>query len=155
MTPPEFPSDIPLLMPPARLLYHRRITEVHRAAAAALYDQALGGEFAKVVPDRAKRLVILEGGQPLDHGIAALTEGIFVGLAGYVLPEGSFTVVVFGLFMRPRKAGELRMDGITVEASMRGQGVGTGLLDEIAMLAREKWLDSVCLDVIDTNPRAK
>jgi hypothetical protein len=29
------------------------------------------------------------------------------------------------------------------------------LLDEIAMLAREKWLDSVCLDVIDTNPRAK
>ena len=47
------------------------------------------------------------------------------------------------------------MDGLTVDVSMRGQGAGTGLLDEIAKLAHEKGLDSVCIDVIDTNPRAK
>ena len=56
------------------------------------------------MPDRAKRPAILEGGLLLDHGIAAQTEVTFVGLAGYLLPEGSLKEVVFGLFMRPKAA---------------------------------------------------
>lgn len=36
--------------------------------AGRLYDGAFGGKLAKVMPHRAKRLAILEGGTNLDHG---------------------------------------------------------------------------------------
>lgn len=162
-------------MPAAVLLYRQGLPDEHRARAAPLYVEVFGGKFEIAVPNRASQFRIIERDLQLEHGIAALADGELVGLAGYATRDGTLTggigwrllarelglcrgtlaAALYALFMRPKKPGELLMDGIAVDESMRGRGVGTGLLDEIAKLAREKGLDSVRLDVIDTNPRAK
>ena len=47
------------------------------------------------------------------------------------------------------------MDGICVDETARGQGIGSLLLDAITDEARSQGLRFVRLDVIDANPRAK
>jgi ribosomal protein S18 acetylase RimI-like enzyme len=161
--------------PPVAVTFRQGIPEPCRFTAAQLYDQAFGAKFQVVVPDQHRRIEILKRGLDLSHGVAALSGDQLVGLAGYHATSGSLTggvkwrVVVsvlgpvkgaiafmlFRLLDRHAAPRELLMDGIAVAAEMRGQGVGTGLLDAVAKVARELGLDTVRLDVIDTNPRAK
>lgn len=47
------------------------------------------------------------------------------------------------------------MDGIAVDPAMRGRGVGSLLIEEVAAVAVEQGCREVRLDVIDTNPRAR
>jgi ribosomal protein S18 acetylase RimI-like enzyme len=47
------------------------------------------------------------------------------------------------------------MDGIAVAPDVRGRGVGTLLIEEVAAVAAEQDCREVRLDVIDTNPRAR
>lgn len=162
-------------MPAAVLLYRQGLPEEHRARAAPLYVEVFGGKFEIAVPNRASQFRIIERDLQLEHGIAALADGELVGLAGYATRDGALTggitwrvllgtlgvlrgslaAALLALFIRPKKPGDLLMDGIAVDGAMRGQGVGTGLLEEIVKLAHEKGLQSVRLDVIDMNPRAK
>jgi ribosomal protein S18 acetylase RimI-like enzyme len=155
--------------------FRQGIPREHLTRAAALYDQAFGGKFQAVVPDRARRIEVLKRGLDMSHGVAALSGDQLVGLAGYHTPSGSLTggitwrvlievlgpvqgslaAMVLALFIRHSSPRELLMDGIAVEPEMRGQGVGTGLLDAVANVASEMGLEAVRLDVIDTNPRAK
>jgi len=60
-----------------------------------------------------------------------------------------------GLFERSPRQGELLMDGITVSADYRGQGVGTQLFDALVDYAKENGYQAIRLDVIDTNPHAR
>ncbi len=55
---------------------------------------------------------------------------------------------------RPAK-DELYVDGVAVAPEARGLGVGTKLLDEALVIARESGMRWLRLDVIDTNPRAQ
>ncbi|NDJ53018.1 MAG: GNAT family N-acetyltransferase, partial [Chloroflexi bacterium] len=55
----------------------------------------------------------------------------------------------------PLETGTLLMDGIVVDGSMRGQGIGSRLLDAILDYARMHDYEKVRLDVVDTNPRAR
>ena len=72
--------------------------------------------------------------------------GIFRGLLVFVF------LILFG---RSYKDGELLMDGICVEKNLRGQGVGSLLLQEIFNFAQEKGYKSIRFDVVDTNPGAR
>ena len=47
------------------------------------------------------------------------------------------------------------MDGIAVDPDMRGRGVGSLLIEEVAAVAAEQDCREIRLDVIDTNPRAR
>lgn len=55
---------------------------------------------------------------------------------------------------RPTR-GELYVDGIAVDPAVRGQGIGTRLMAEIAAVGREGRFRWVRLEVVDTNPRAQ
>jgi ribosomal protein S18 acetylase RimI-like enzyme len=47
------------------------------------------------------------------------------------------------------------MDGIAVDPRIRGRGVGSLLMEEVAAVAVEHDCREIRLDVIDTNPRAR
>jgi ribosomal protein S18 acetylase RimI-like enzyme len=47
------------------------------------------------------------------------------------------------------------MDGIAVAPDVRGRGVGSLLIEEVAAVAAEQHCREIRLDVIDTNPRAR
>jgi len=146
-----------------------------RDDAAALYDDAFGPKFAVAAPDAAKRLSLLSSSLNLSFAFAAIAEDRLVGLAGYKTNAGSFTdgialgtltkhlgglrgiwaACVFSLYERSLKSGELLMDGIVADASARGNGIGTMLLESLVSFARESGYDSVRLDVSDTNPDAR
>jgi len=53
------------------------------------------------------------------------------------------------------KPGELYIEFLAVHSSARGRGVGGLMLQRADEIARERGLDRVTLEVIDTNPRAR
>lgn len=142
---------------------------------AGLYDEAFGAKFERAIPDKAKRLVLLAGSFEPDFSFVALQGDRIVGLAGFQESAGSLTgglgasqlidtlgvirglwaCCVFALFERQPEPGELVMDGIAVDRSVRGQGIGSALLDRITGYAADNGFRSVRLDVIDSNPRAR
>ena len=50
---------------------------------------------------------------------------------------------------------QLLLDGLGVQAHVRGRGIGTALLEAVNRRARELDKTEVILEVVDTNPRAK
>jgi ribosomal protein S18 acetylase RimI-like enzyme len=58
------------------------------------------------------------------------------------------------LLARRAEADALVMDGSAVAPEARGTGVGTRLLDAVAVEAARRGLGAVRLGVIDSNPRA-
>lgn len=50
---------------------------------------------------------------------------------------------------------QLLLDGLGVQADLRGRGIGTALLEAVGRRARELDKTEVILEVVDTNPRAK
>ncbi|MGW0370380.1 GNAT family N-acetyltransferase [Streptomyces coeruleorubidus] len=109
-----------------------------------------------------------------DRAVCALLDGQLVGLAGYqlggrALTGGSASAVlraygrlgglrrlpILALFERRPAHGQLVMDGIAVAPDVRGRGVGSLLIEEVAAVAAEQDCREIRLDVIDTNPRAR
>lgn len=150
------------------------IPESMRQAAVTLYDDAFGEKFAVAIPSSQQRIGLLNEAINLDFAFGAVTQNRLVGLAGYKSSEGSFTsgmtyeslvkhagpirgswaAIVFSLYERSLVSGQLLMDGIVVDATMRGQGIGTRLLNELTAFAKTNQYNEVRLDVIDTNPDA-
>ena len=155
--------------------YQFGIPESLRHDAARLYDESFEAKFSIAVPDKGQRLLLLADSLVLPFSVAAIASGELVGLAGFHTPEGSFTdgmtsrklfrslglwrglraATVFSLYNRPLQGSELLMDGIAVREGMRGQGIGTKLLQELKQYARENGHSRIRLDVVDTNPAAK
>ena len=152
------------------------IPESQRKQAAQLFDHAFESKFSLAVRDPQKRLKLLEDSLMLRFAIVAIADQQLVGLAGFQTTQGSMTegltlrrmfqhlgifqgawaLLVFSFFYREVSTPqELLMDGIAVEQSMRGQGIGTQLLNELKQYATQQGYSHICLDVIETNPRAK
>ncbi|CAB1081682.1 hypothetical protein JY97_09435 [Alkalispirochaeta odontotermitis] len=55
---------------------------------------------------------------------------------------------------KPR-SHQLLLDGLGVQADLRGRGIGNALLKAVDQRARELDKTEVILEVVDTNPRAK
>ena len=162
-------------MNPDEVIYQTGIEEEFRSAAANLYDEAFGKKISVAVRNKEKRQQILNNCLVLEYAIAAIHERQLIGIAGFHTPNGSLTggigyrnllsqlgfirgnraALIFSLYERKPKPGELVMDGIAVRSNARGKGIGTSLLEEIRMLAEQQGFNRVRLDVIDTNPKAK
>lgn len=151
------------------------IPESMRATAARLYEDAFGSKFAVAIPAGENRTALLEDSLNLAYAFGAVADNELVGLAGYKTADGSLTdrmdyqlltkhaglwrgtwaALVFGFYERSLQPDQLLMDGIVVGSALRGQGVGTCLLDKLARFAKAEGFRSVRLDVIDTNPHAR
>ncbi|MEU2658291.1 GNAT family N-acetyltransferase [Streptomyces sp. NPDC007325] len=142
--------------------------------AAELYWEAFGHKLGPALnpPDKAVRF--LADHMNADRAVCALLDGQLVGLAGYRLGGRALTggsasdvlrvyghlrglhrVLLLALFERRPAPGQLVMDGIAVDPGVRGRGVGSLLIEEVAALAAEQDCREIRLDVIDTNPRAR
>lgn len=159
----------------AELTYVRGLPAASYEAAASLYDRAFGDKIARAVSNQAARVELIRRSFDGQHAISVFCGSRLVGLAGYHTSAGSLTsqitagsvlkqlgwwrglkaIVVLALLDRQPAEGELLMDGIVVDPRYRGRGVGTELLRRTVALAWEKGFNSVRLDVIDSNQRAK
>lgn len=146
-----------------------------RPQAAWLYWQAFGGKLGFVMGPQARALTFLEQVIRADHVIIALDESDrLVGLTGFKSPQGSFAVgdaaamqrtyglfggvwrsIVLGLLSREVDNENFLIDGICVAPHIRGQGLGSALLEAACIEAASRGYSAVRLDVIDANWRAQ
>ncbi len=155
-----------------------RIEQGFPAAALAsivdLYWQAFRGKLGCVLrPDGRARALLARTLDPT-HALSAIGyDGEVLGIAGFKTAEGTFFAVtmadlraIYGRFGalwrgllleqldRALVEGELVMDGIAVQETARGQGVGSALLAALAAEAVRRGAHGVRLEVVDTNPGA-
>ncbi|MEU3555812.1 GNAT family N-acetyltransferase [Streptomyces fragilis] len=141
---------------------------------AELYWEAFGRKLGPALNPADKAVSFIAAHLNTDRAVCALLDGRIVGLAGYhhggrALTGGSARAVLrayghlrglhrlllLALFERHPVPGQLLMDGIAVDPEMRGRGVGSLLIEEVAAVAAEQDCRELRLDVIDTNPRAR
>jgi ribosomal protein S18 acetylase RimI-like enzyme len=152
---------------------HFGIPDELRKPAVALYYEAFKSKFSSLMTlDEA--LIILPDLLNSEQIIIALQDGQLAGLAGFQhgrkklfkdsirpfikhlgIARGLFAVFVIALFGRSYKKSELLMDGICVDKNMRGQGIGSLLLEAIFKFAQQNGYKTIRLDVVDTNPKAR
>jgi ribosomal protein S18 acetylase RimI-like enzyme len=157
------------------IIYQTGMPYQLRSDAARLYNEAFGQKFSVAVHSEEKRISLIQKGFIPEYAIVALSDNTLLGIAGFHTSAGSLTgginyrdllselgflkgnwaAIIFNLYDRRPKAGELLMDGITVHADSRGKGVGSKLLEKIAIYAQQNKFKNVRLDVIDINPEAK
>ncbi|GJM15128.1 MAG: molybdopterin-guanine dinucleotide biosynthesis protein MobC [Thermodesulfobacteriota bacterium] len=156
--------------------YQLGLPESCRIRAAELYEEAFRQKFAPIVKSRKKLIEILTDCIKPEFAVVALKEERLVGLAGFHNRGSSFTgggsassiIKKLGLFKglwaialftilyeRKESQDELLIDGIVVDPSMRGQGIGTRMLETLFKYATNEGFDSIRLDVVDTNPDAR
>ena len=146
-----------------------------REAAAALYMEAFGPLLQPLPGVGPRVLHVLERSLDPQYAFVAIRGGQLAGLAGfqdgagslldvdlrtmtraYGLAGGSLRYLGMGLLLsRSQQPGTLLMDGIAVAPELRGQGIGTQLLEALCRHARDSGYRDVQLDVLDSNPRAR
>jgi ribosomal protein S18 acetylase RimI-like enzyme len=154
---------------------HHGLPDTLRDAAAVLYWEAFGAKLGRVMGPTPKALAFLAQTLRSNHAVVAISPaGELLGIAGFKSYHGSFAggdwadlrsvygvpgaawrAAALSLLERDVENERFLMDGICVSAQVRGQGVGTLLLNAICAEARARHYRAVRLDVIDTNPRAR
>lgn len=142
---------------------------------AALYWDAFGQKLGAVLGPDAKGQAFLADCLDPDFALIARdANGQILGLAGFKTAQGAliagdwpqisqhyglvgaaWRIPLLAFVERDVAKGILLMDGICVTAQARGRGVGSALLEAIKEEARTRHCQSVRLDVVDSNPRAK
>lgn len=156
------------------IVVDRGFTEQERERVAQLYWQAFGRKLRPAFADSVTAMTVIQSGLRRTQMFVARNDGVVAGVCGFY--EESSGVVdmswshlrrtltrraalramaVSAVLSRSPKRGTVILDGICVDAALRGQGVGTALLDHVAAYARSVGAQAVGLSVIDTNPRAK
>ncbi|MFC8393032.1 GNAT family N-acetyltransferase [Streptomyces sp. NPDC057238] len=142
--------------------------------AAELYWDAFGRKLGPALNPPGMAVSFIATHLNADRAICAFLGGQLVGLAGYQLGGRALTggsasavlraygrlgglprLLLLALLERQPVPGQLVMDGIAVAPDVRGRGVGSLLLEEVAAVAAEQDCREIRLDVIDTNPRAR
>ena len=142
--------------------------------AARLYADAFQRKLSPILGPRPTLEAILQAALYPPNAIVALRDEALLGLAGIQHQQKHFVDVGWSqlrqfhgtlgalgraglglLLMRPHRPDELLMDGIAVDSSARGQGIGSLLLEEVCDFAHREGYARVRLDVIDTNPGAR
>ncbi|MEM7319872.1 MAG: GNAT family N-acetyltransferase [Pseudomonadota bacterium] len=150
-------------------------SDAERPIVAALFWQAFRLKLGIVLGPDKKALKFFESIVSPEFALTARSaDGQLLGLAGFKTQAGTFSGGTFSdlrnvygwfgalwrgalveVLERKLQPGVFQMDGIFVEESARGQGIGSRLLTAIAEHAIAQGASEVQLDVIDINPRAR
>jgi GNAT superfamily N-acetyltransferase len=150
------------------------LSERHRRRAAELCYDAFRAKFEPILGPPQHGIAILEGDLDPQLIIAALVHEQLGGMAGleyggryFYTPRlstfsrhfgwlvGPLRWLLFLPFARHTRAGDLTVGALAVDPALRGQGIGTRLLETLFDWAREGGFSSVSLEVVDTNPGAR
>lgn len=154
---------------------HHGLPDHLRPQAALLYWQAFGGKLGRVLGPEPRALRYLARVLRADNCLTAYdSSGTLIGLAGFKTDQGTFAggseadlIAIYGpiggrwraqllrLLHNDSETDRFLLDGLCVSPAVRGQGVGTRLLEAIAAEGRARGFASVRLDVVDTNTRAR
>ncbi len=156
------------------IIIQRGFSDEQREQVAALYWTAFAQKLEPIFRQREPALRVIAESLNPQYSFVALAGDQVAGVAGFKDAHGSLLDLTpaamtrtFGfvggwlrllgllIFARPVQPGVLLMDGIVVNAELRGGGIGSRLLDAIVDYGREQGCDSIRLDVVDTNPRAR
>jgi ribosomal protein S18 acetylase RimI-like enzyme len=147
-------------------------TDADASVVAGLYLASFGRELTAVFGRSAEEMV-RRAVHP-DTALIACIGNHVVGFAAladrerrFVQPQPSDFHDVYGPLMRrvrvwmwsratttPRSQ-QLLLEGLAIEPTARGMGVGTRLLEAVDERARDLGRTEIILEVIDANPRAK
>jgi len=138
-----------------------------------LFCDAFPGIIVPVFGSVERCAQLLERSLADDRVLTAIMDDRLIGFAGLhfsgqewfdpslsllicVARWGFFRIVAVGiaLFRRPRPDA-MHLDTLAVHPDMRGQGIGTRLIDAVVALANAEGKRFVTLEVEDNNPRAK
>jgi len=139
--------------------------------AAQLYFETFRQQINPILGAEARAIAFLRQAINPQSALTAQHEGEMVGLAGLRSDGQQFLQLQlplftrhFGwllgrirfrqacLFERPLPTGQLCIDNLTVTPAMRGQGVGTGLMNAVVEFASRKGFEAVCIQIPNTAP---
>ena len=151
------------------------IPEELRHQAAIICYEGFRSQIERLIGSQQKGIALLEHSLDTELGLTAQIQGKLVGFVGlqyenrpFFQSERSHCIREFGLlrgllifllFNNPSPTkilpDEMLIAVIVVDASMRGKGVGTLLMQAAFEVAQQNQCRAVVLDVIDTNPDAR
>lgn len=154
---------------------HPCLDPATRRAVARLYWQAFGGKLGRVLGPSERGIAFVERVLSPEHGLFATDEaGRLCGIIGYRTGSGSFVgggmadlravyghtggrwrAFALGLLADDLPPRTLAVDGLVVDAELRGQGIGRTLLEGLISEARRQGYHVLRLEVVGGNHRAR
>jgi len=150
------------------------LPEAHIPEGVRLYYTGLEVKLGPIFGPLASALGVLPGSIHPTRCMTAFSEGRLAGILGIHDLQGSFLEPAYGSMVRHYgqisgayrtmllmlldhkvSPGDLYLDGIAVEPSLRGQGIGSALITAFEDRAWDNGFATVSLEVIDINPRAR
>ncbi len=148
--------------------------------AVALFDIAFQSKLALAIPDATMRRQFFGRIFNPTSCISATRDGRVIGFVGFQTATEAFTggltgvgvpwpklrthlgligglraALIFAMFHRKPEPGTLILDGVTVDTTLRGRGIGAQLMDAVIEYATAESFDRIKLGVLDTNVAAK
>jgi ribosomal protein S18 acetylase RimI-like enzyme len=148
--------------------------ELRHQAASICYDGFLS-QMGFLLGSRQKVITLIEHSLNIERGLAAQTQGQLVGLVGLKyenrpffqfershcirelgLLRGLLAFLVFNnISLAKPLSDEMYIAVLVVDASMRGKGIGSLLMQSAFEIAQKNQCTAVVLDVASTNPNAR
>ena len=151
-----------------------KINENQLDQAINIYYFAFKKKIRALIKSKEKALAIHKKALNPGRVLYALLDERVVGIAGlhydnknfmeikykdlreHFNPIQSYFIYFIYKIMSPKfKNDVIRIDSIAVDEDVRGQGIGSILIEKVFELAKDKEFKEVILEVVDTNPKAK
>lgn len=162
------------------ILIQKGLTVEQLPEAVALFDIAFQSKMAIAIPDAAIRRRFFGTIFNAESCVSAVLDGKLIGFVGFQTATEAFSggitgagvpwqkirshlgffaglraALIFAIFHRKPEPGTLILDGVTVDTTLRGRGIGKLLMNGVMKYAEEESFKQVKLGVLDTNVVAK
>jgi ribosomal protein S18 acetylase RimI-like enzyme len=150
------------------------IPEELRHQAAIICYEGFRSQIEWLIGSQHKGITLLEHSLNTELGLTAQMQGQLVGFVGLQYENRSFfrfershcirelgllrgllVFLLFNLSATQILPEEMFITVIVVDASMRGKGIGTLLMQAVFGIAQQNQCHAIVLDVIDTKPDAR
>jgi predicted N-acetyltransferase YhbS len=153
------------------LQIHQGLHPSQLQRAAELYFETFRQQINPILGSESRAIAFLRQAINPQFALTAQHEGEMVGVAGLRYGSQQFLQLQLPLFIRhfgwmlgrirfrqaslferPLPTGQLCLDSLMVAVAMRGQGVGTWLINAVVEFASQKGFEAVRIQVPDTAP---